>query len=338
MHNNCALLICVFIVTVGYYVVYQWISRFGMSFDMYIDRKNIILKEIEMKTTLLAIFIIFTTLFMVGCESNTSDILVVDEIPQPPQGVYSVTGDGAVYLYWNAPYETDIASFTIWRSFIADSLYTQIGEVNAIPNPDLNLDQYVYTDNSVTNGVTYYYAVATVDEAGQESEQLSAEMVFDTPRPEGTATLFDTVTYPALSAMIFGEPSIPVSYTNSAADFFVDELEGILYINAADVNTDIQDMGFTDSLEVIGYAPDTSVGWSTLRYFELIEGHTYVFWTRDNHYAKVRVLSLTASSVNIEWAFQTDAGNPELVQSIVKKEKPVHSANYLKKNFTSNEQ
>ncbi len=285
-----------------------------------------------MKTTLLAIFITLSALFMVGCDSNTSDILVVDEIPQPPQGVYSVTGDGAVYLYWNAPYEKDIASFTIWRSFFADSLYTQIGEVN----PDLNLDQYVYTDTSVTNGETYYYAVATVDNAGQESEQLSAETVFDTPRPQGTATLFDTLTFPALSAMLFGEPSIPVSYTNSAADFFIYEFNGSLYINAADIDTDIQDMGFTYDFENIGYAPDTSVGWSTLGYFELIEGHTYVFWTRDNHYAKVRVLSLAASSVNIEWAFQTDTGNPELVQSIVKKEKPVHSANYLKKNFTSN--
>ncbi len=289
-----------------------------------------------MKTTFITILIALSTLLMVGCSDKT-EILIIDEIPAAPQGVSSVTGDGEVYIYWNSPYEEDIAAFTIWRSFIAESLYVQIGVVNAIANPYLDLDQYVYTDNSITNGVTYFYAVASVDEGGQESE-LSAGTVFDTPRPEGIETLFDTLSVPAISALIFGEPSIPVPYTNNSADFFIDQFNGLLYINAADVNTDIQDMGFTYNFEDIGYAPDTTVGWSTLGFFELIDGHTYVFWTRDGNYAKVRVLSLTSSSVRFQWAFQTDTGNPELVKPKYDSEKPVHNENYLNKNILTKNQ
>ena len=101
-----------------------------------------------MKTTLLAIFITLSALFMVGCDSNTSDILVVDAVPAAPQGVSSVTGDGAVYVYWNGPYEDDIASYTIYRSFEATSGYTLVGEVNAVSNTNLDLISYEFIDNS----------------------------------------------------------------------------------------------------------------------------------------------------------------------------------------------
>ncbi len=286
-----------------------------------------------MKTTLLTILLALTTMFMVGCESDSSEILIIDEIPQPPQGVTSFTGDGAVIVNWYGPYVEDLAGFVVYRSLDPVDFYESIGTVTAQVNPNLDLIPYSFVDNNVSNGTTYYYAVTSVDDAGQESLELSAEVVGDTPRPEGTVTLYDLVEEPSFSALIFGEPSVPVHYTNVGADLFIDSFEGLLYINAADIDTDIMDMGFTDSLEVVDEAPVTNVGWSTLGYFELLVGHTYVFWTRDNFYAKVRVISLTASSVNLEWAFQTDVGNPELVQSNFEIEKPVHDENYLNKNI-----
>lgn len=286
-----------------------------------------------MKTTILSLILAVSALLMVGCDNNNNSVAVVDEIPEPPQGVYSVTGDGAVYVYFSGPYISDIDSYTIWRSYYPDSGYVKIGTVPAISNPNLDLLNYSYVDYSVVNGQTYFYAVASVDNAGQESD-LSAETVMDTPRPEGVVTLYDNAYLPELSALIFGEPSIPTSDTNSFADFYIDSFNGLLYINAADIYTDIQDMGFTYSFDDIGYAPDTTVGWSDLGYFELLEGHTYVFWTRDDHYAKVRVEILTANSVTLQWAFQTDYQNPELVPSIGN-EKPEHNANYLNKPIAS---
>lgn len=78
-----------------------------------------------------------------------------------------------------------------------------------------------------------------------------------------------------------------------------------------DVNTDIQDMGWTSNLDAIDFAPPA--GWSPTGSVELIPGHAYVVWTRDNHYAKFRVTSLSASAVVFDWAYQTDPGNGELM-------------------------
>jgi hypothetical protein len=44
----------------------------------------------------------------------------------------------------------------------------------------------------------------------------------------------------------------------------------------------------------------------------LVEGHVYVVWTWDDHYAKVRVVSISPNSVVLDWAYQVDRGNPEL--------------------------
>jgi len=41
-------------------------------------------------------------------------------------------------------------------------------------------------------------------------------------------------------------------------------------------------------------------------------GHSYYVFTRDNHFAKFRVTSLTDTAVHLDWAYQTDPGNPQL--------------------------
>jgi hypothetical protein len=45
---------------------------------------------------------------------------------------------------------------------------------------------------------------------------------------------------------------------------------------------------------------------------ELIPGHVYVVLTRDNHFAKFQVKSLTTDRVRIDWAYQVDPNNQEL--------------------------
>ncbi|MEO0156993.1 MAG: hypothetical protein ABIL07_07755, partial [candidate division WOR-3 bacterium] len=70
--------------------------------------------------------------------------------------------------------------------------------------------------------------------------------------------------------------------------------------------------GYTASFDEIGYAPDD--GWSPTGIVEAIVGHTYVIWTWDNHFAKIRVASLKPGYVIFDWAYQVDPGNPELVR------------------------
>jgi hypothetical protein len=258
-----------------------------------------------------------------GCEDDNG---IIDPVPAAPQGVYSVTGDQEVYLYWYGPYERDIAEFIIWRSSQPREGYVEIGRRPALDNPDLDLIIYEYIDGSVTNGVTYYYAVSSVDYAGQVSD-LSAEEVFDTPRPEGIVKLFDVASDPTRAGFLFSD----YSYADTAtADVYVDRAGGIFYLNAGNIDTDIQDMGYTDTFSVIGYAPQD--GWSEVGWLEIIEGHTYVIWTDDGHFAKMRAQSVNPKSVTFEWAYQTAPNNPELVAGPDSLRKPVHGPEYLQKD------
>ena len=53
-------------------------------------------------------------------------------------------------------------------------------------------------------------------------------------------------------------------------------------------------------------------GWSPTGSVELIVGHCYIVWTRDDNYAKFRVVALTSDAVTFDWAYQTARGNREL--------------------------
>lgn len=262
---------------------------------------------------------------LVSC--NDDDVIVqeLDPVPATPQGVYSITGDEAVYLYWNGIYETDVEWYLIYYS-LDDGDYFLMDSVAADDNPNLDLLIYEYVDTDVTNGDTYFYAVAAKDYAGQVSE-LSAETVFDTPRPEGLGAMISNDVNPSLAGFNLATQT-NVADDSPSADVWVDRYEGIFYLNAGNVNTDIQDMGYTYSFDDISWSPD--IGWSELGYTELLVGHTYIVWTADNHFAKLRIMQITdvSGTINFQWGYQVDAGNPELAPK--PELKPEHGPEYLR--------
>lgn len=71
-------------------------------------------------------------------------------------------------------------------------------------------------------------------------------------------------------------------------------------------------MGYTVNLDEISVAPEA--GWSPTKDAHLIAGHTYVIWTFDNHFAKVRIREISQDAVTLDWAYQTATGNPELLR------------------------
>jgi hypothetical protein len=279
-----------------------------------------------MKQVVLTAVILVFGLAMLGCEDNNTPY---NPPPPAPQGVFSVTGDQSVEIVWNGVYDRDVSYYGVFRSLQAISGYDEIGRVTALDNPNLDLIIYNFIDNGVTNGVTYFYAVSAVDHAGQESS-LSAEEVFDTPRPEGMMALYSYYTDSTKAGLDLANNATRVMWNAASADVWVDDAGGVFYLNAADVNTDLQDLGYTKDFNEIGYSPDS--GWSALGYVELIVGHTYVIWTNDNHYAKMRVESMSGLSgpVVFQWAYQTDAGNPELAPGLPGTEKPSHGPEYLR--------
>ncbi len=252
---------------------------------------------------LLVVLFLFASTVMLfsGCDKKCTDTVEVSP-PGVPSGVYSITGDRMVTIVWAPVNEVNLDHYNVWQADNAVGPYTEIGETTD--------NQFVATE--LTNGDTYYFAVSSVDIYGNESD-LSYETIFDTPRPDGSATLKDYNYYPESSGFSFANEQV-VPYDDASADVYVDydENSDAFFLNVGRDLTDLQDFGYTDNLNDIDYAPLN--GWSDLGYAELILGHSYIVWTADNHYGVLRVTSMSKSTyqVGFDWAYQTDLGNREL--------------------------
>lgn len=271
--------------------------------------------EVLMKTRIvdnkilnLAIFVALVALFSISCEDTTAPRDTT--APPVPTGLRSTTGDNVIWLEWDPIIGVrDLDGYSVYRSTDDYTYYWQ---------DDIYDGDTEYADYDVDNGQTYYYGVSSFDFAGNESDvSFHYILVFDTPRPQG----WDVVIYtmdadPDYSGFDFSAEDI-VGYNSLRADFFLefDNAPGIYtyFIHLGMNGSGIQDMGRTESLFDITYAPDG--GWSVLDYAEAIEGHTYVIRTVDNHYAMIRITdfdSFPDRNMTFDWAYQIDAGNREL--------------------------
>ena len=228
--------------------------------------------------------------------------------PNPPENVVTYVGDNLVEIYWDDNRERDVAGYNVYFA------YSYWGDYELIGNTGNNN----YIDYEAQNGETYYYAVAAYDFDGNESE-LSYDMVYGVARPEGTnQAIFDYTRFPESSGYDLSEYSVVAFDAFSddiSSDFFFENYEGSYYLNVWD-DSDIQDMGYTDSFLDITYAPLN--GWVQLSPDENVKytlaeiGHTYVVWTWDNHYAKIRVKAISNDRMVFDWAYQLVEGEQQL--------------------------
>jgi len=255
------------------------------------------------RTWLLAIGLTAAAL-TTGCH-NDDHVVGSNRAPHDVEGVYSVTGDGQVTIYWRENQDDDIDYYKVYRNSAPTGTFTLIGNSNQPP----------FVDTHVTNGTTYYYAVSAVDIHGAESPDLSFENVFDTPRPEGTnVTLTDASTTAATAGWDFSAFA-RVPSTSASADIYFNGSNGSLVFAGTGVK--IQDAGLIDLVDV-DFGPPASDGWSADGVVEAIPGHSYIVLTADNHYAKFEVVSKAAGSIVIDWAYQIDPDNPELAPKIAR--------------------
>lgn len=244
---------------------------------------------------------------MSGCHDETTAPRDLTP-PAAPRGFASVTGDHTVYLSWLANTEGDVAGYRIYQSPCASGPgcpYTRIATTSGT----------TFTVTGLTNGVTTFFAVAAYDFAGNEGD-LSYADVFDTPRPEGFgASLADYQSTPALAGWDFSAQAVRAWNNTTQTDMYFGWNGSVAQMSVLDFQTDIQDAGYATTLDAVDFSPTD--GWSPSGSVELIKGHCYIVWTRDDHYAKFRVtdLSLPATgpaSVTFDWAYQVDPGNREL--------------------------
>jgi hypothetical protein len=244
-----------------------------------------------------------------GCGDDP--VVAADNPPFPPDGVFSVTGDHLVTIYWNPNQESDLAGSQIYRGNVdIQGPYYPLAKVSK--------SQTQYADTNVNNGETWFYAVTAYDKAGHESD-LSAEDVFDTPRPEGFGlVLVDLGQDASHAGYDFSSLSnSAISATSpSTADIYFQIQAGVKYIVCAGAGVDIQDYGLIDLIGV-DWAP-VADGWAPSKKAEAIAGHSYivrVFNGTDYNYAKFFVNGAPTSTVTLDWAYQTVAGNPELLRA-----------------------
>lgn len=246
------------------------------------------------------IWIVLLVLFASGCKQMASDYLDTRP-PSPPSGLWTETGDNLIELFWNENPESDVAGYNVFVSGSYNGRYELIGSVRSP----------YFLDNAARNGATYYYAVTAYDYDGNESE-LSRDVAYDVPRPEGYGVVLDDFRrVPATAGYDFSRYAV-VPNNDLYADMYFENYQGTYYMNVRS-DTDIQDMGPTNSILDIREAPTS--GWSTTGDVELIAGHMYVVWTWDDHYAKFRVTNVSPTRVTFDWAYQLQQSNPMLKPS-----------------------
>jgi hypothetical protein len=239
-----------------------------------------------------------------GCEDE--DPVVVDSPPFPPDGVFSVTGDGVVSIFWNPNQEPDLAGYRVYRGPQEFGQYDFLVEVSASTT--------AYDDADVVNGDTWFYAVTAFDAAGHDSE-LSRETVFDTPRPEGfSLVLVELGQDPTRAGYDFSSLSnVSQPASDGTTDIYFESSGGVDYVVAANPLVDIQDYGVID-LVAVDWAPET--GWAPSKRVEAIDDHCYIVRIVDNqgryNMAKFEVIGPPTTNLTIDWAYQESDNNPEL--------------------------
>jgi hypothetical protein len=241
---------------------------------------------------------VFTNLPVIIDNSLNLGNLIIPLPPAIPTGIQVINGDNKVDLTWIKNHESDLVVYNIYYSTSYNGKYYLIGS---------SATSY-YVDNDASNGVLNYYAVTAYNESGIESD-LSKDVAYATPRPEGfNQAIYDYRKFPDTSGYSFSTYSV-VAWDSLSTDFFFENYNGKFYLDVW-TDTDILDAGPTNDIYDVPFAPTT--GWSPTKDTVAIIGHTYVIWTWDNHYAKIRVKNITDERIVFDWAYQLVSGNTQL--------------------------
>ncbi len=82
--------------------------------------------------------------------------------PSAPTGLTVVPGIGRVFLTWNENSERDLEGYNVYRSTRRGTGYERLN--------DTPRKRSTYSDDTVRQGMTYYYVVTAVDKSGNESK------------------------------------------------------------------------------------------------------------------------------------------------------------------------
>ena len=258
-------------------------------------------------------------------ESRGSNAVTIDErnrLPAPAT-LLSVSLDKAVQLSWSANARTTPGGATLFSEYRVYSTNYDLDDDECI-DADWVLEGSTVSEDflvtGIANGAPRCFAVSTVSRDGHESAWSNARA--DTPRHDARNVIIDAfedaagssgfkfydAATNALGAVLSGE--------RTDLDFRVERrADGSLWIRTirADARIALYDDAPVEDLTSIDIAPERSqfVAGS----IEAVPGYAYVIETlrADGlHYGAIRVTHVGRSYLILDWAYQTDPGNPEL--------------------------
>lgn len=257
-----------------------------------------------------------------GAESVGSEIVTVqlDSPLPPPSALSSISLNGAVQLAWS-----DDARRSAPARFDYYRVYSSPYDLDRNRCGDWVLEGTTVSEDFIAsglpNGEPRCFAVSVIASDGQESDWTTPRA--DTPRYDArNVVLYASSVDRAHSGFVFASGT-PGSYglvrdgSRTDIDFRVDRsADGALWLTPVRTGTALAlyaDHPIAD-LTSIDLAPVS--GFSTGA-IEAAPGYGYVFETHladGLHYAGVRVTATGSGYVILDWSYQTDPGNPELLR------------------------
>jgi hypothetical protein len=266
-----------------------------------------------------------------GVESSPSAVVTVDErlALQKPTTISSISLNGAIALTWSDnPFLSDPAGFKIYRVYSAsyDLDRNLCGGTWSLEGTTVAPE---FVASALTNGVPRCFGVSAISIEGFES--LWSPIRSDTPRPDArNVVLYARQVQDAGSGFRFwrdlngdrvadaNEIGLVLAGSSALADFTVErDAGGALFLTPLRTGTGVAVYGNgpVPDLTSIDYAPDITYGRSGL---EALPGWGYVFETDGGdgflRYGAVRVTHVGQTFLILDWSFQTDPGNPELIR------------------------
>jgi len=267
-----------------------------------------------------------------GNESASSNVVTVDErlALQKPATLTSTTLNGAIALTWSDnAYTTDPAHFRIYRVY-STSYDLDLNICGTGWSLEGTTVAPEFVSGALSNGVPRCFAVSALSLEGFES--LWSPLRSDTPRPDArNVVVYARQSQDAGSGFRFwrdlngngqadpAELGLVQSGSSLLNDFSVErDVAGDLFLTPVRSGTGAAVYGTAPvaDLTSIDYAPNITYGTGGI---QALPGWGYVFESDGGdgfaRYGAVRVTHVGQNFLILDWAFQTDHGNPELLRA-----------------------
>jgi len=264
-----------------------------------------------------------------GGESGASNSIVVDERLQlaRPAWLTSISLNGAIHLEWSDnAYQAEPNGFNFYRVY--STAYDLDSNLCATQwSLEGTTVSSSFLVGNLSNGRPLCFAVSAIAIEGYES--LWSPLRNDTPRPDGLNVLLKAVDADITKAGFRFfldanndhqagplELGLVGSGGSAANDFRVFRNASGVFLEPVRTGTTVQVYGTlpVTALTSIDVAPVSGYSRSAV---QAVPGYGYVFQMTESdgfyRYGAIRVAAVGPDYVIVDWAYQTDPGNPELV-------------------------